>query len=139
MALARLMRGRTVLLIAHRLASVKHADRVVVVHGGRIVEVGSHAELMARIRAVLRRGTPEPDVDESPLHLHELVIDPARHEVLVAGTPVSLTATEFDLLVLLARNPGRVFTRAPKPTGSNIVPLPTPDGDADARRLAAGL
>src|SRR4030095_9548069 len=45
-ALAGLMRGRTVLLIAHRIASVKHADRIVVVDGGRIVEIGRHAELM---------------------------------------------------------------------------------------------
>ena len=53
-ALAELMRGRTVLLIAHRLASVKHADRVVVVHGGRIVEVGGHAELMGRTDGIYR-------------------------------------------------------------------------------------
>jgi ATP-binding cassette, subfamily B, bacterial MsbA len=46
-ALAGLMRGRTVLLIAHRIASVKQADRIVVVDGGRIVEIGRHAELMA--------------------------------------------------------------------------------------------
>jgi subfamily B ATP-binding cassette protein MsbA len=47
-ALADLAKGRTVLVIAHRLATVKHADRVVVIHGGRIVESGRHAELMAR-------------------------------------------------------------------------------------------
>jgi subfamily B ATP-binding cassette protein MsbA len=47
-ALADLEKGRTVLVIAHRLATVKHADRVVVIHGGRIVETGRHAELMAR-------------------------------------------------------------------------------------------
>jgi ATP-binding cassette, subfamily B, bacterial MsbA len=47
-ALADLAKGRTVLVIAHRLATVKHADRVVVIHGGRIVETGRHAELMAR-------------------------------------------------------------------------------------------
>jgi ATP-binding cassette, subfamily B, bacterial MsbA len=45
-ALAGLMRGRTVLLIAHRIASVKHADRIVVVDAGRIAEIGRHAELM---------------------------------------------------------------------------------------------
>ena len=47
-ALALLMRGRTTLIIAHRLSTVASADRVVVVDGGVIVEAGPHAELMAR-------------------------------------------------------------------------------------------
>ena len=47
-ALTDLMRGRTVLVIAHRLATVRNADRIVVVHGGRIVEIGRHDELIAR-------------------------------------------------------------------------------------------
>jgi subfamily B ATP-binding cassette protein MsbA len=47
-ALADLMRGRTVLVIAHRLATVRHADRIVVIHEGRIVEVGAHDELLRR-------------------------------------------------------------------------------------------
>jgi ATP-binding cassette, subfamily B, bacterial MsbA len=46
-ALADLMRGRTVLVIAHRLATVRNADRIVVVHEGRIVEVGRHDQLLA--------------------------------------------------------------------------------------------
>ncbi len=47
-ALARLMRGRTTLVIAHRLSTVEHADRIVVMREGNIVETGTHAELLAR-------------------------------------------------------------------------------------------
>jgi ABC-type multidrug transport system fused ATPase/permease subunit len=45
-ALARLMRGRTTLVIAHRLSTVREADRIVVVENGRIVEEGRHSELL---------------------------------------------------------------------------------------------
>ncbi len=54
-ALSELMKGRTVLVIAHRLATVKNADRVVVVHGGRVAERGTHDELMAREDGIYRR------------------------------------------------------------------------------------
>jgi subfamily B ATP-binding cassette protein MsbA len=47
-ALAELMHGRTVLVIAHRLATVRNADRIVVIHDGRIAEIGRHDELRAR-------------------------------------------------------------------------------------------
>jgi subfamily B ATP-binding cassette protein MsbA len=54
-ALSELMRGRTSLVIAHRLATVKNADRVVVVHDGRVAEVGTHDDLMAREDGIYRR------------------------------------------------------------------------------------
>ena len=47
-ALANLMQGRTTLVIAHRLSTVRRADRILVIDGGRIVEEGSHAELLTR-------------------------------------------------------------------------------------------
>ena len=47
-ALARLMKGRTTLIIAHRLSTVASANRVVVIDGGRVVEAGPHADLVAR-------------------------------------------------------------------------------------------
>ncbi len=77
----------------------------------------SIAELKARIRALFRRvdalvaETDEPE-GEGTLDCGELHIDPKRHQVLVAGREVELTAREFDLLLCFARNPGRVYSRA---------------------------
>ena len=68
--------------------------------------------LLARLRAVLRRRSTPPPSETAPLAIHEIVIHPGRHEVLVQGRPVDLTATEFRLLNLLARRPGWVFTRS---------------------------
>jgi two-component system phosphate regulon response regulator PhoB len=69
--------------------------------------------LVARVRAVLRRESKAETGDENEaIHLHELVIHPGRHEVLVNGTPVPLTYTEFGILIFLARRPGWVFTRS---------------------------
>jgi len=67
--------------------------------------------LIARVRAVLRRkdrGTPDED---EILRVHDLVIHPGRHEVLVGEDKVDLTFTEFRILHILARRPGWVYTR----------------------------
>lgn len=68
--------------------------------------------LVARVRAVLRRKVKEY-IEETPvLRIHDIVIHPGRHEVLVNGKPVQLTLTEFGILEYLARRPGWVFTRS---------------------------
>lgn len=67
--------------------------------------------LLARVRAALRRGGRESTEATAILCLGELVINVERHEVTVAGHPVDLTNTEFQVLHFLANRPGRVFTR----------------------------
>lgn len=67
--------------------------------------------LLARIRAVLRRRPKESADDEAVIKVHEIVVHPGRHEVLIGGTPVSLTFTEFRLLHFLAQRPGWAFSR----------------------------
>lgn len=67
--------------------------------------------LTARIRAVLRRGSREKGVEAEPIQIHNLTIHPGRHEILVDGRAIDLTATEFRVLTFLARRPGWVFTR----------------------------
>ncbi|MBE0644616.1 MAG: response regulator transcription factor [Bacteroidetes bacterium] len=73
----------------------------------------SRRVLLARVKAVLRRGS-EPIVTEEGglVKIHELVINPGRHEVLVDGVSVILTLTEFRVLHFLANRPGWVFTRS---------------------------
>ncbi len=66
--------------------------------------------LVARVRRLLRKATEMGD-DKALVKVHGLVIDPARHEVVLNGKPVSLTLTEFNILHTLARRPGLVFTR----------------------------
>ena len=68
-------------------------------------------QVAARIRAVLRRSRPEPDEDHPALVIGELVIDPRSREVTLAGTEVSLSRKEFDVLLVLASRVGVVVTK----------------------------
>ncbi|RPJ87456.1 MAG: response regulator [Acidobacteria bacterium] len=76
-----------------------------------LVKPFSIKELVARIRAVLRRSTTEPGPGPDTVRIGPLVIDSARHQVEVDGKPLPLTLTEFRVLKALASRPGRVFTR----------------------------
>ena len=68
-------------------------------------------ELVARIRAVLRRAKPAADAVPEILSVGDVELDPATRTVLRAGQPVELTSVEFNLLEVLLREAGRVVTR----------------------------
>jgi DNA-binding response OmpR family regulator len=90
------------------------ADRIVGLELGAddyVVKPFSPRELVARIRAVLRRTRSDHRPDEM-LRVAGLEVDVAKMRVTVDGRGVDLTPTEFDLLVTLVRQPGRVFTRS---------------------------
>jgi len=67
-------------------------------------------ELVARVKAILRRDR-RPVADEKPIRLGELTIDPVSREARLNDCSIDLRTQEFDLLLTLARQPGRVFTR----------------------------
>jgi DNA-binding response OmpR family regulator len=71
----------------------------------------SPKELVARIRAVLRRAEATP-TDEMLICVGEVTLDVPRMRVTLGQRPIELTPTEFELLAALARQPGRIFTRA---------------------------
>jgi len=79
-----------------------------------LVKPFSPRELVARVRAVLRRSerSAAGDADSGPVVVGDVAVDPERRRVTVAGRAVELTATEFELVAHLARQPGRVFTRS---------------------------
>jgi two-component system alkaline phosphatase synthesis response regulator PhoP len=67
-------------------------------------------ELVARVKAILRRERKAPG-DEKPLFLSDLTVDPVRREARLGDRALELRTQEFDLLLTLAGQPGRVFTR----------------------------
>ena len=68
-------------------------------------------ELIARVKAILRRSDNKKQMDSNPIHRGDLTIIPASREVRIASRTLDLRTQEFDLLFTLAEQPGRVFTR----------------------------
>lgn len=71
----------------------------------------SPRELLARVRAVLRRGVSAKDHEQARLDFGSVVLDRPRHEVSIDGKVVEFTRAEFRLLWALGSSPGRVFAR----------------------------
>jgi len=94
-------------------ARVEETDRLIGLELGAddyITKPFSPREVVARVRAVLRRsGTAQPKA--RLLRVSEIEIDKDAHTVKRAGKVIELTPTEFDILVTMAEQPGRVFTR----------------------------
>jgi len=94
-------------------ARVEEADKLIGLELGAddyVVKPFSPREVVARVRTIFRRAQGEPAQDEI-IRVGDLQIDLEQHTVLVADRQVELTPTEFDILVVLARQPKRVFTR----------------------------
>jgi two-component system alkaline phosphatase synthesis response regulator PhoP len=107
------IRATTNLPVIILTARGEEVDRVVGLELGGddyMVKPFSPNELVARVRAVLRRGAAA-SADAAVLESGEVVIDVPRMRVTRAGQEIDLTATEFQLLATMAREPGRVFTR----------------------------
>lgn len=89
------------------------AEKVAALDAGAndyVVKPFGIAELLARIRALLRTSKPATDEQGAEIRAGDLTVDLARHEVAVGGEPIRLTPKEFDLLALLARHSGRILT-----------------------------
>ncbi len=105
------LRKRSAAVIIVVSARSEESERVGALDSGAddyVVKPFGFAELLARIRANLRRTRPGTG---SHLTAGPLLVDTRSREVTVAGQPVTLTAKEYDLLLCLVEDPGRVFTR----------------------------
>ena len=95
-------------------AKDEEIDRVVGLEMGAddyVVKPFSMRELMARVKAVLRRAQPKPAQAAPILQVGNLRLDVTRRQVAWLGEPFDLTAIQFELLRLFMANPGRVFSR----------------------------
>ena len=112
--ICRRLRAESAVPIIMLTARDAEADRVLGLEIGAddyITKPFSEVELLSRVRAILRRRELDRQGESTVRRLGGLSIDVVKHEVVADGTPVALTPSEYNLLALLAEEPGRVFTR----------------------------
>jgi two-component system response regulator RegX3 len=108
------LRRRSDVPIIMLTARGEETDRIVGLEVGAddyVVKPFSARELIARVRAVLRRTAREPQAGDDAIAIGDVRLDSARHEVSLGGEPVDLTRKEFEVLQLLMRNAGAVVSR----------------------------
>lgn len=115
-------------------ARVEETDRIVGLELGAddyLTKPFSPKELVARIRAVLRRADATLGGGEL-IRAGEVTLDIPKRRVVVRGEEIALTATEFDLLLTMARQPGRIYTRAQLLDGMHGVSFDSYERSIDA-------
>ncbi|MHB0878481.1 MAG: response regulator transcription factor [Anaerolineae bacterium] len=114
--ITRLVRGDTALRhvpIIMLTARSEEADRVVGLELGAddyVTKPFSPREVVARVRAVLRRTSPDSHPPQL-VRVHDLELDLSAHNLIAAGRPAELTPSEFEILRALMQSPGHAFTR----------------------------
>ncbi|HET9675339.1 MAG TPA: response regulator transcription factor [Gaiellaceae bacterium] len=110
----RRVRSTSALPVIVLTARAAEADRVLGLEIGAddyVTKPFSMAELLSRVRAILRRRELDRGSPNGPIRVGGLELDPYRHRVVVDGDPRHVTRSEFKLLALLASEPERPFSR----------------------------
>jgi DNA-binding response OmpR family regulator len=110
------LRAKSRVPIIMLTAKAEEIDKVIGLEIGAddyITKPFSMREFRSRVRAALRRAemVPASDVDEEPLDRGDIRLDFTKRRTELRGEPVELTYVEFEILAVLARSPGRVFSR----------------------------
>jgi len=110
----RILRAETGVFIIMLTARTEETDKLLGLGLGAddyLTKPFSPRELVARVKAILRRGPGEGTPGDRVVRSGVVEIDPSRHAATISGKPLNLTAREFDILSMLAKRPGMVFTR----------------------------
>ncbi len=110
---ARTLRRESDVPLIMLTARVDDTDRIIGLELGAddyVTKPFNPRELVARVRAVLRRATGSASATEV-IRGGDIQVDTMGHQAALAGQPLDLTPTEFDLLTVFLQNPGRAFTR----------------------------
>ena len=118
LTVCRRLRERSVVPVIMLTALSQEADRVLGLEVGAddyLTKPFSSRELLARVRAILRRVEmirgQDPHEEPEQIAVDELIIDIAERRVTMSSREIELTVKEYDILVMLARRPGRTFSR----------------------------